>query len=162
MVRLRFALGVLVGVTLLAAVAADPPARTEKKEPNNGIGINSNDTGMQRGQRQLFFGAIEPIGDVDTFAFDITGGAAGVIAGTFADPKDPTSCEGLDMQVELVDSTGHSIIADAHSGPGLCPLLHPTIQPSVQALPAGRYYLKVSGGLDLVRVPAYVLAVTIQ
>jgi hypothetical protein len=36
MVRLRFSLGVLAGVTLLAAVAADPPARTEKKAPNNG------------------------------------------------------------------------------------------------------------------------------
>jgi cysteine-rich repeat protein len=137
-------------------------AMIAEKEPNNSPGTDATETNAQRGQRLLLTGSIDPIGDVDTFAFDITGGPASLIAGTFTAANDSTVCKVIDTNLELFDQNGQLIVADDNGGPGLCSLFHPNLQPQVQALAPGRYYLRVGASKDRLRIPSYYLAITIQ
>lgn len=79
---------------------------------------------------------IEP-GDVDWFEFEVSDFATLLIS-QVGSPDDPTP----DLQLQLVDGSGTVIEFDDDDGPGLLPAIN------VPALPAGTYFIGVSGFPD--------------
>src|SRR5207244_9029541 len=109
-----------------------------------------------RGISTTLIGGIEPIGDVDTFAVDVTGGPAALTAQTHGLPGASSSCLEIDTMLELLDSNGRSIVIDDDGDGSLvpCSTLSPALHPEVRALQPGRYYVRVHAFKDSKHLPA--------
>ncbi|MGK3997931.1 DVUA0089 family protein [Sorangium sp. So ce1024] len=108
-----------------------------------------NDTAADAGERAplapnaLVTGAIEPLGDVDVFAFTVPR-IAEIQLATF-DPGSLSACSpGVDTFLQLLDADGETVLAsDDDSGPEACSLLDSTIAPWATRLSPGTYYVTV-------------------
>jgi cysteine-rich repeat protein len=103
-------------------------------------------------------GAITPSADADVFRITLPA-AADLRLDTF-DGNGPTSCSGIDTQLELLAENGEMLASDDDSGPSYCSLLDPAQDVGMQRLPAGTYYARVKSYDST--IPAYLLRVQLE
>jgi cysteine-rich repeat protein len=112
---------------------------------------SNNNAGAANGPWALPFvvrGTNDNFGDTDFFAIDLPT-TADLRVSAF-DHRGPGSCDaggGNDLAFVLLASDGTTVLAsDDDSGPSVCALLDPAIQPGVRHLPPGRYYVMEAVG----------------
>ncbi len=131
-------------ITAAAAGSAQAGIYLESESNNTIPTANVVGTVVAPGDSWVIDGSITPggtnlAGDVDWFAFDLPAGSTFVAAGYALSVPNSQA----DGQFELVNSSGVIVAFDDDGNLGL--------MPSIQAngLPAGRYYLGISGFDDL-------------
>ena len=107
----------------------------------------------------MFYGAINPIGDLDYFAFTLPAGMKPIIETHNIGSN--LLCD-YDTEITLYDSAGAMIATDDDLGTDSCSLISSANYPAVNNLPAGTYYVQVNeyGSSDV--IAAYQLDVTFQ
>jgi cysteine-rich repeat protein len=138
-------------------------------EPNNDS-AHATLVSVPRGTTTYVQAAITPVGDIDFFAFDITGAAGTVIAGTHTSPGDPMSCAaGTDTELELFNALGVAampptpLATNDDIGVGdYCSRIDGTQMMQAANLPAGRYYLRVHQYIDAAVIALYYLDITVR
>ncbi|MGK4009308.1 DUF4215 domain-containing protein [Sorangium sp. So ce1036] len=107
----------------------------------------------------LVSGAIEPLGDVDVFAFEVPA-LADVRIATY-DPGSLSECsQGVDTFVRLLAADGESVLeSDDDSGPGACSLIDPRVAGWAAGLEPGTYYVVVEEFSNDATIPGYNLLV---
>lgn len=107
----------------------------------------------------MFYGAIDPIGDLDYFAFTLPAGMKPILETHNIGSN--LVCN-YDTEITLYDSMGTIMATDDDSGTDSCSLISSANYPGVNNLPAGIYYVQVNeyGSSDV--IPSYQLDVTFQ
>jgi cysteine-rich repeat protein len=126
---------------------AEYPAETEQ---NN---IKASANVLQMGTKG-FTASLHPLGDVDVFEVDVTlGGSqlrAEITDGMGGCPAGATT------YMRVFDKNGMLLASDKNSGAGSCSLLLPSMNPGLQGLVAGQYFVQVEN-LTITPVPFYVV-----
>ncbi len=130
-------------------------------EPNGDSAMADANGAVQLGT--LYFGRIDPIGDLDYYAFTLA--AATDLRVELYDAAGPGSCTGIDPEVELVDSDGTTfLVADDDAGVGSCPSINPTADIGARRVPAGTYYIRAHhfSGNGTALIDAYSMLITAE
>lgn len=104
-------------------------------------------------------GTINYLGDHDYFSFTLA--APGSPTLTVHEVGDVNACT-FDTVIHLLDSTGMQIVQDDDDGPNKCSMISPVLDPVVNNLPAGTYYVWVQRFNDLLTIPLYQLDLSVQ
>jgi cysteine-rich repeat protein len=127
--------------------SATYPAETEQ---NN---LKSSANVLQMGTKG-FTAALHPIGDVDVFEVDVTLGGSQLRA-EISDGMGGCPV-GATTYMRVFDKNGQLLASDKASGSGNCSLLLPTMNPSLQGLAPGQYYVQVEN-LTINPIGAYII-----
>ncbi|XXX77058.1 DVUA0089 family protein [Sorangium sp. So ce134] len=127
--------------------------------------VEPNDTAAEAGERAalrpnaLVSGSIEPLGDVDVFAFEVPS-VAEIQLATFS-PGSLSACvQGVDTFLQLLDVDGATVLAsDDDSGPEACSLIDSSVAPWATQLQPGTYYVTVEEFTNDATIPGYNLLV---
>lgn len=131
-------------------------------EPNSDI-AGAQASGAVTATTRTIAGSIDPVADVDFYAFTVPAGATrALVARTYSNVGDPTSCTGIDTRLALYDSAGTEITSnDDTSIPtsSVCSEISEASTPGVgvNALAPGTYYLEVGHWIDSRILPQYFL-----
>ncbi|WP_437622677.1 DVUA0089 family protein [Sorangium sp. So ce1151] len=138
-----------------AACELDTPL--PEVEPNS-TAAEADERGALR-PNELVSGAIEPLGDVDVFAFEVPR-LAEIQLATFS-PGSLSDChQGVDTFIQLLDVDGETALAsDDDSGPEACSLIDASIAPWATQLRPGTYYVTVEEFSNDATIPGYDLLV---
>lgn len=134
-----------------------------EREPNNRIDFTANRVQSTPGN-QLFAGATDFSGDLDTYAIEITGATGRIFARTHTATADELACEGIDTRLELVDASGKTVATndDDSGNQSLCSYLSPTTDLALASLTTGKYFLRVGGYDEERTIPRYFLTVRVE
>jgi cysteine-rich repeat protein len=124
-------------------------------EPNN-TQATANPLGTHAG----FIGAINPVGDVDYYSFQVPGPTSLVFLQT-SDGLGGCPAN-FDSLLTFFGPTGTQLAQDDNSGVDLCSLISPAIYPAAMNLAAGTYYAEVQYKGNTGTCPQYVLTASVR
>lgn len=133
-----------------------------ESEPNETV-MQADALGNVRTSTVVATGGIGTMGtDVDLYVFDVTGAAAALTARTFSSLTDRTFCAG-DTELALLNAQGTVLVSNDDGGPDTCSEISMTATgTAAAALPAGRYFLRVSEFRSDSEIPRYFLEARIR
>ncbi|WP_437762422.1 DVUA0089 family protein [Sorangium sp. So ce281] len=127
--------------------------------------VEPNDTAAEAGGRAvlrpnvLVSAAIEPLGELDVFAFEVPG-LADVQLATFSPGRLNACAEGVDTFLQLLDVDGATVLAsDDDSGPEACSLIDWSVDDRATRLQPGTYYVTVEEFNNDASIPGYDLLI---
>ncbi|WP_441289569.1 DVUA0089 family protein [Sorangium sp. KYC3313] len=127
--------------------------------------VEPNDTAAEAGGRAvlrpnvLVSAAIEPLGELDVFAFEVPG-LADVQLATFSPGRLNACAEGVDTFLQLLDVDGATVLAsDDDSGPEACSLIDSSVDDRATGLQPGTYYVTVEEFNNDASIPGYDLLI---
>ncbi|MCK6546636.1 DVUA0089 family protein [Myxococcota bacterium] len=135
---------------------------TNESEPNNDT-ATADASGAVRGTRMVVSASIDPAGDLDVFAFTVSGGAAAVKLETHTLAGATSVCDGIDTVIRLLDTMGTELATSDDEGAGLCSLLDGIAgDPALSALADGTYYVEVREYDMNTAMAPYFVSITMQ
>ena len=129
----------------------------QEVEPNDTSTLARNHPALIPGY--IYDAALVTNNEYDTFVLDITS-PLDVRIQLFGPEGYGTCAGGLDMYVEILDSTGLRQAFDHDGGPGDCPDLNPDTNGLAAQVQPGRYYVRIRAQRQQTTVPAYQFLVT--
>jgi cysteine-rich repeat protein len=106
-----------------------------------------------------FYASVAPAGDIDYFSFVLPAGKKPLLEthniGTNA------ACD-YDTEITLYNAAGTMIVTDDDDGTNSCSLINSLLDPAVNNLPAGTYYVRVNEYMSDSVIPSYQLDVVLQ
>lgn len=119
-------------------------------EPNDTIATASSVAGCDGA-----FGAIQPVGDKDYFAVEVTVPFSSIRAETTG--PNPLTCAGMTTMLRLYNSAGTQLGTDTNGGIDSCSLINPAIDNWTRNLEVGTYYVSVEENGNNLPTPAWLL-----
>jgi hypothetical protein len=105
-------------------------------------------------------GTIAPVGDNDYFSFNYPGGNMALTIETH-DVGNANACS-FDTKIHLLKSNGQEVANDDDDGIFPCSKLNKALDPALNNLAAGTYYIWVQHYDGTGTIPAYEVSLTIQ